>query len=928
MNRYKIDWEKYAALSRQTVAEGCVLLKNDDGALPLKSGERVSVFGRIQFDYYKSGTGSGGAVNTRYVTGILDALKAAEEIEVNEKLESVYEGWLKEHPFEKGMGWAQEPWCQEEMPVSDELAKEAASESDAAIVIIGRTAGEDKDNSNTRGSYLLTEREEEMLASVTHAFSRVIVLLNVGNIIDMKWVKEYNPSAVMYVWQGGQEGGSGVADVLLGRVSPCGKLSDTIARDISDYPSTEGFGAEKESIYRDDIYVGYRYFETFRQDRVLYPFGFGLSYTKFSVKIVDFKEGEDSVIETVMVTNTGDVPGKEVVQVYSETPQGRLGKPKRVLAAFSKTPALNPGESCDLSFEVRKSQLASYDDGGATGHKSAYVIEPGEYKLYTGTDVENAELSGSFEVKSLILTEQCREACSPVKPFKRLRPKEENGVLAEDCEDVPLRKYSLKDRIRDSMPGEVPYTGDRGIKLGDVYDGRAELDDFISQIPDEDLICLTRGEGMNSPKVTPGTGGAFGGVTENLKSLGIPVACCTDGPSGIRMDCGTKAFSLPNGTLLACTFNENLVSDLFEMQGLELRKNRIDTLLGPGLNIHRNPLNGRNFEYFSEDPLLTGKMAAAQLKGMARYGVTGTIKHFCCNNQEAHRHEVNAVLSERALREIYLKAFEIAVKEGGAYFLMSSYNPINGMHGSSNYDTLTVILREEWGYTGAVMTDWWAKGNDEGKDGDRSNVAAQVRAQNDLNMVNADSLSNSQHDNLSEALQSGAITRAQLTRNAKNILNAIMRSPVMERSLGRISEEEREAAEDSTGDDFVDFDLSYQNIDGGTPLDISKLNTEKGASTMFGLRYTVMGQYKLVMKVSANASEVAQIPMSIFIDGGLRGMIMIHGTQGKTVTVEQDIGMLFGGTNYLRLYFAQSGMNVEEIAIVNTLDISKLMHNQ
>lgn len=923
MNPYKIDWDKYAALARKTVAEGCVLLKNDGGALPVKKGERVSVFGRIQFDYYKSGTGSGGAVNTRYVTGILDALEAEENVVVNEKLVAIYKDWLKDHPFDKGMGWAQEPWCQEEMPITKELAEEAAAESDLAIVIIGRTAGEDKDNSAAPGSYLLTEAEENMLETVTKAFSRVVVLLNVGNIIDMKWVQKYDPAAVMYVWQGGQEGGSGVADVLTGAVNPSGKLSDTIAIDAADYPSTEGFGDPALSIYKEDIYVGYRYFETFKPERVLYPFGFGLSYTTFEVAPVSFTGDEKTFTQTVTVKNTGTVAGKEVVQLYVEAPQGKLGQPSRSLAAFKKTALLQPGETETVTLTVEKAKIASYDDSGVTGHKSAYVLEAGTYNVYTGNSIRAAEKSGSFEVAELVVTQQLTEACAPVMEFGRMHAKEENGKLVPGFEPAPQRTYSMAERSAAAAPAVSPCTGDKGITLGDVYDGKATLDDFVAQIPDEDLICMMRGEGMNSPKVTPGTGGAFGGLTENLKHFGIPATCCSDGPSGIRMDCGTPAFSLPNGTLLACSFSEELNEELFAMQGLELRKNRVDTLLGPGLNIHRSPLNGRNFEYFSEDPLLTGKMAAAQLKGMARWGTTGTIKHFACNNQEFRRHDANAVVSERALREIYLKAFEIAVKEGGAYFIMSSYNPINGMWASSNFDLLTTILRGEWGYTGAVMTDWWAKGNDEGQPGERENVAAQVRAQNDLNMVTTDSQTNAKGDNLNDALADGRLTRGALVRSAKNTLNAIMKSPVMERSLGRMSDEEREAQEDASSEDFVDFDLEYQNIDGGAPLDLAKLDTEKGKSTMFGINYSVMGTYKLVMKVSADASEVAQIPMSIFVDGALRGMIMINGTGGETITVEQDIGVLFGGSNYLRLYFAQSGMNVEEITLVNTKDFAK-----
>lgn len=384
-NPYKIDWNEYAALARQAVAEGCVLLKNDDKALPIRKGERVSVFGRIQFDYYKSGTGSGGAVNTRYVTNILDALKENKDISVNEELEQTYRDWLKDHPFEKGMGWAQEPWCQEEMPVTKELAEQAAAKSDIAVVIIGRTAGEDKDNSAAEGSYLLTAAEHQMLKEVCGAFKRVAVLLNVGNIIDMKWVKEYDPAAVLYVWQGGQEGGAGAADVLTGTVTPCGKLSDTIALDISDYPSTEGFGDPTRVIYKEDIYVGYRYFETFAKDRVLYPFGYGLSYTTFTRTVECFDFDGETVTEKVTVKNTGDVQGKEVVTVFVEAPQGKLGKAVRSLAAFAKTETLQPGESETLTLTFPIANLASYDDSGVTGHRFCLCAwKAGAYNVYTG----------------------------------------------------------------------------------------------------------------------------------------------------------------------------------------------------------------------------------------------------------------------------------------------------------------------------------------------------------------------------------------------------------------------------------------------------------------------------------------------------------------------------------------------------------------
>ena len=701
----KYSMADYAAKAREAVAEGIVLLRNENGVLPLAAGTRVAVFGRSQFNYYKSGTGSGGLVNTAYVTGILDALEADEDLEVDQGVKSIYEEWLKEHPFDAGSGWASEPWHQEEMPLAAWMLRQARESTDTAIVVIGRTAGEDQDNKAEAGSYYLTDTEEEMIELVCDAFDRTIVLLNVGNIIDMRWVRRYGPSAVAYVWQGGQEGGNGVLDVLKGTVNPSGKLPDTIPWNINDIPSTAGFGDPHKAVYSEDIYVGYRYFETFAKDQVQYPFGFGLSYTTFSMETTNLRTEtmtRKGVTVTVKVKNTGDVPGKEVVQVYAAAPQGKLGKAARSLCGFAKTKLLVPGESQEIVIGVPAYALASYDDAGVTGHKSAYVLEAGTYDFYVGSDVRSAVKAGSAQLKRLTVIEQLTEAMAPIEEFNVIHPLEETSADGEEttCSvqlvPVSTATVDVQQRIQEHLPKTLRRTGDKGYKLSDVADGKITMEEFILQFSDEDLTALVRGEGMCSPKVTPGIAGAIGGVTEHLQHFGLPVAGVSDGPSGIRMDCGTLAFAMPNGTLLASTFNEELSTELYEWEGLELRKNKIDSLLGPGMNIHRNPLNGRNFEYFSEDPLLTGKMAAAQLRGMHKYNVTGTIKHFACNNQETNRHGVEAVVSERALREIYLKGFEIAVKEGGAYSIMTSYNPVNGYWTASNYDLLNIILRGEW----------------------------------------------------------------------------------------------------------------------------------------------------------------------------------------------------------------------------------------
>lgn len=918
-NRYEIDQKAYAETARRAAAEGAVLLKNDKNALPLQEGMKLAVFGRIQFDYYKSGTGSGGMINTKYVVGILDALKE-ENLTIDQELEQIYREWIKEHSYDFGSGWAKEPWSQQEMPLNPEAVERAAKINDAALVIIGRTAGEDRDAKNEAGSFYLSAEEERMLSQVCAAFGRVIVVLNVGNIIDMKWVRAYDPQAVLYAWQGGMEGGHAVADVLMGRVNPCGRLADTIAVSVEDYPSAPNFGGADGNRYAEDIYVGYRYFETFQaaEGKVLYPFGFGLSYTSFAIDS-RMETGREKNIFYVSVKNTGDLAGKEVVQIYVEAPQGKLGKPARSLAAFAKTKCLLPGEEQELRMEVENGLLASYDDSGVTGHKSCYVLEEGTYRFYVGTDVRSATCVGSMEIGTLQVVKQCTEALAPVEAFERMKPEGgQGGTFGMIREKVPLRTYSMAERSGGEPKAELPYTGDQGYKLADVYDKKVTMEAFLGQLSDRELCCIVRGEGMCSAKVTPGTAAAFGGVTKALEEFGIPCGCCADGPSGIRMDCGAYAFSLPNGTCLACSFNEELVEQLYAYEGAELRKNHIDILLGPGMNIHRHPLNGRNFEYFSEDPLLTGKMAAAQLRGMAQYQVTGAMKHFAANNQEYNRKKYNAVVSERALREIYLKGFEIAVKEGDAFAVMTTYGGINGLWTAGNYDLNTTILRGEWQFDGFVMTDWWADINDEGGEPSVRNTAAMVRSQNDVYMVTQDAEKNSNGDNLEESLQNGALKRADLARCAGNILRVLMRLPVMDRSLNRVSREELEAAEAMAKEEQTDLDIKWHVLDKKLELDGKEIDTRMGSSFVCGIQTEENCQYVIRLRVKVDASDIAQVPVSVFVNGTLQRTFTLNGTGGEYVEIEQLSGSFTNSHNYLKLYFAQSGMQIDKIAIERT----------
>ena len=795
MKNMVFNREVYAGYARKAQAEGAVLLENRNGALPLAPGSRVALFGRSQFHYYKSGTGSGGMVNTDYVTGVREAILQRDAYVLAASVEKAYEDWLPSHPFDPGRGWATEPWFQEEMVPEEELVREAAREADAAIVIIGRTAGEDKDNSPSPGSWYLTGQEDTMLERVCAAFERTIVILNVGNIMDMNWVQRFSPAAVLYVWQGGQEGGNGILDLLTGEISPSGKLADTIARDITDYPSDADFADPDRNYYAEDIYVGYRYFETFAKEKVLYPFGYGLSYTTFEIRGQGMESiGDDTINFRARVINTGAVPGKEVVQIYCEAPQGKLGKPARVLCAFRKTITLDPGHFQEVRFKVPIRAIASYDDSGVTGHKSAWVLEEGTYNFHMGCSVRDTKPCGSLQLSGTAVIEQLEEAMAPIRAFDRMKPQlcqntaqagtdagTESASYTVIYEPAPLRTEDPLARRAKRLPPEYPYTGDRGYRLKDVAEGKVTMEAFLAQLSDEDLACLTRGEGMCSPKVTPGTASAFGGLTESLVRFGLPAACCSDGPSGIRMDTGAIAFSIPSGTCLACTFNLVLVKELFDWLGAEVRMNEIDTLLGPGMNIHRHPLNGRNFEYFSEDPFLTGKMAAVQLRGLRESGVVGTVKHYCANNQEYRRMKTDSVISERALREIYLRGFEMAVREGAATSVMTTYGSVNGAWTASQYDLLTTILRGQFGFGGIVMTDWGASGSEENGPESRQQTASMIRAQNDLYMVVDDAASNSNNDDTLQGLGEGRITRGELQRAAYNICRFLLDTPAFAR---------------------------------------------------------------------------------------------------------------------------------------------------
>lgn len=909
-----LDWDEYLKTARRTVQEGCVLVKNTDKVLPFKKNTKVCVFGRIQNHYYKSGTGSGGMVNVSKVIGVLEALQENKDIQINEDLLNIYLEWEKTHPFNKGIGWGSEPWSQEEMPLTTEIVEDASNFSQTAIVIIGRTAGEDKDASLEEGSYLLTKTEVDMMQKVTNHFKNVVVLLNVGSIIDMSFIEKYNPSSVMYIWQGGMNGGEGVVDLLCGKANPSGKFSDTIAYKVEDYPSSKNFGDEEKNYYQEDIYVGYRYFETFNKNAVRYPFGFGLSYSTFSINASTIAKNCDSITFNICVNNTGDYDGKETVQVYVEAPQGKLGKPLRSLCAFKKTQIIKQGESESFEIQINIKDLKSYDETGITGHCSSFVLEQGDYIFYIGSDVRSATKVDFVTVEKTILVQEVSEVLAPTTSFKRFKPDVQNGEYKIVLEDVPQTKRNMDSERVAKTPKDILYTGDSSIKLVDVKLGKNSIDDFIAQFTDDDLCSIVRGEGMGSLKVTLGTASAFGGVNNHLAQMGIPCGCCDDGPSGLRLDSGVKAFNMPNGTLMACTFNTQLMEELYTFTGLEMKYHKIDCLLGPGINIHRHPLNGRNFEYFSEDPFLTGSMAQSQLKGLNKSNVTGTIKHFCANNQEKRRHFIDSIVSERALREIYLRGFEIAIKEGKANSVMTTYGSLNGRWTAGNYDLSTKLLREEWGFNGFVMTDWFASINEFGKPKDTTNFAAMVHAQNDVYMVVPDSSYASTGDNLKESLENGSLKRGELQTCAKNICNFLMNSNALENLIGTSDKVQIINRPKENDDVEIPENLEIFHAKKEITISLKNMDFQKGTNYIFALETENPGNIKITLSGSSNLSELAQIPCTLFYQGIPIASFTFNGTGGKIAQVVRDANM-YSPYAVFRLNVAGDGLQLKSLKI-------------
>ena len=775
--------ESHVALSRRAARMGMVLLKNEDGALPLQDGCRVALFGKAVIDYVKGGGGSGD-VTVHYIRSLYDGLA---EIMGQDRIcpctVDFYRGYVQS---QYDAGWVPGMMAEPELP--EGMLRQARAFTDTAVVCFSRFSGEGWDRKSPgarivrrepvigdtvsmsdvlfeKGDFYLSDAERRLLHAVSRSFARTVVVLNVGGIVETAVYRE-DPhiQGLLMAFQGGMEGGCAAAELLCGLYSPEGKLSDTFARDLADYPGCADFYDSDEYVdYTEDIYVGYRYFETIPDaaGKVIYPFGYGLGYTRFSVteeKIVFDGDGAEA---SALVTNTGYRPGRETVQVYCSAPQGRLGKPHKVLAGYRKTRLLAPGETERVFIRFPVSQLASYDDLGKVA-RSAWVLEAGEYRFFIGTSVRDGRWAKeTLALKEDRIVQQLVSRMAPTCLEKRmLADGSFESLPTAPCNDfdanalTPLTFSELHviPEVR-SVPRQTRSEREKTMKLADVADGKMSLADFVSALPLKDLACLLGGQ--------PNTGLANTFGYGNNPVYGIPNIMTADGPAGIRFlpVTGVRTTAFPCATLLACTWDPQVMYEVGAAAALEAKENNIQAWLAPGVNIHRNPLCGRNFEYWSEDPLLAGKQAAALIRGVQANGVAATPKHFALNNKETNRRGCDSRASERAIREIYLKQFEILVREAHPWSVMSSYNIVNGFRASECRDLLTGILREEWGFDGMVTTDWWTLGEH----------YKEVSAGNDMKMGTGFP------ERLIEAVEKGVLTRKDMETAACNILRLILR---------------------------------------------------------------------------------------------------------------------------------------------------------
>lgn len=753
--------KEHRAVAKDAAVEGTVLLKND-GTLPLATGAKIVLFGTGAGEFLFGGGGSGKVWTDRLVT-LDDGLKeAAQRGEISyfpetaqfyiDEVQKIFAEARKDCSTDAQFAsWRRE--YQMPLPVMPEaLYAKAKAFGDTAIFCVSRYSAEGDqggDRTGGKGDFYLWDEEQQLLDKLCKDFAKVVVVINSCGPVS---TTEYDKvGAVLYPLYGGSVAGEAIVDILMGKRYPSGHLQHTLAKEIGDYPSTEGFHDHENYVnYTEDIFVGYRYFETFAPEKVAYPFGFGLSYTTFDVKAAAAVLEKNTAKVTVNVKNTGKTAGKEVVQLYLTAPQGKLGKAKKVLCAFAKTKELKPGEEAavKLSFDIR--QFGSFDDLGKV-KKSAFILEKGEYAVQLGTNSRDTQVCLKFTLEDDIICRQCNEYMAPRALPERLTADGtmEKLPFAKKVEHKPLG-YKCK-----GTPGEQ-------FPLAKAYkEGR--LDDFLATLTDEDLAEFLYGHPMMNASNTNGIG--LMPRNERLDVMNVPLVPTADGPAGLRVRLGRGVLPtyFPCGTTLSQTWNLPLIEKVGKTAAREIKENNVGIWLAPGMNIHRSPLCGRNFEYYSEDPFTTGMVAAACVKGVQSQKIAATIKHYCGNNRENSRRLVDSQVSQRALREIYLRGFEIAIKKAQPWALMTSYNPVNGEQMSKNWEAINGILRKEWKYQGVVMTDWRTL----------SNVEEELHAGSDVKMpivVTTFYENAPEHCDLPKMIADGEVDRGAVLAAVRRIL--------------------------------------------------------------------------------------------------------------------------------------------------------------
>lgn len=850
--------------AHRIASEGMVLLENA-GALPLKAEtKKVALFGNGGRRTIKGGTGSGD-VNSRDVVNVEQGLEAAGLTVVTkdwlDRFDRVVEEARKAYFSDFAKKIAEEgpaammdlfncPF--KEPPVIPVTQTDMdAAETDTAIYVVSRNSGEGRDRAPVRGDFELFEVEEEAITALISCYKNVIVVLNVGGVVDTRFLRGTKGiGAILLMSQAGNIGGYALADVLLGKVTPSGHLATTWAERYEDYPGAMNYshmnGDVNDEYYKEGIYVGYRYFDTFGVAPA-YPFGYGKSYTDFAIECSDVTVDGNQVTVTVQVTNTGTVySGKEVVQVYYSAPKGALEKPYQELAAYAKTKLLAPGETQTLAIGFLVTEMASYSEA-----KAAYVLEPGTYYVRVGEHSRATKVAAALVLEREVVTEKLANYLKLDVEMEMLSSAGANSYTyeGEEAQKAAARKLTVD---ASQLPcftavyspigaGEQPEPDTNGhkITMDEVKAGTYTLDELVNQLTVEEMATLCVGTargGFGGESVIGSASAACPGAAGDTTSLmlsdrNIRNLILADGPAGLRLsthfvvdhdgsqipgigdaalpgmellNAGTPkpvipgdathyyqyCTAIPIATLLAQTWDVEAIKEAGDIVGEEMEELGVTLWLAPGMNIHRNPLCGRNFEYYSEDPLIAGMCAAADTLGVQSHpGVGTTIKHFAFNNQEDNRMHTNAHVSERAAREIYLKGFEIAVKRSQPMSIMTSYNLVNGIHTANSYELLTAIARQEWGFRGFVMTDWGTTGSIEMEPGKTfkygcSNAAGCVKAGNDLTMPG------SQNDVDEIAKSVGAaegevaypLTLGELRAAAARILNIVMASSAYEGS--------------------------------------------------------------------------------------------------------------------------------------------------